>query len=77
MTNPYLDKVMRISELGVTPKQLTPKAVEYLKEKIEKYMEAHDTNDLTNVLSYIVFTVFNESYVAAINDVLKILREQE
>jgi hypothetical protein len=76
MTNAYLDKVMRISELGVTPKRLTPEAVTYLKDKIEKYMGTHDTNDIADVIDFIIFTVYNESYLCAVGDVLKILREQ-
>lgn len=65
---------MRVSELSV-PKQLSKEGIEELTNAIRSYVEHTGTNDLEVVLPFIINYVYNEAYLCAINDVLKIMRD--
>jgi aminoglycoside phosphotransferase family enzyme len=67
--------VDKINNLAVTPKQLSPEAVKHLARFVHKYQTETGDSSIENIIPIMVNYVYNEAYVAATQDILKILRE--
>ena len=73
----YFKKINDIVMLGTIRKTLTPDALEYLKDNINKKIEQSETNDIEVLLPFIVMFVYNEAYSCAVSDCLNILRSKK
>jgi hypothetical protein len=61
-----------VADLAVIKKGLSPEAKQHLIDEIKLFMSVHG-DDMEVVLPYIILYVYNEAYIAAINDSLNVI----